>query len=142
MTRPADTDSPEARGGTPPAHAERIRVQYAETDMGGAAHAACALLWAERAEHGLLRSLGLRPVFPRRRVEVEYLAPTFFDDEIDVRVTVESTGTTSVAFAWNGTRGDTLCFSGRTVAVTVVDGATSPIPESLTGTGAAGHVEL
>lgn len=87
MIRPADTDSPEARGGTPLAHTERIRVQYTETDMGGAAHAACALLWAERAEHGLLRSLGLRPVF-------------------------------------------------------VVDGATSPIPEPLTGTGAAGHVEL
>ncbi len=116
---------------TPVVHTERIRVEYAETDMGGDAHAATVVLWAERAEHGLLRSVGLHPTFPRRRVEIDYLAPAFYGDEIDVRVEVTAVGTTSVTFAWSGVRGETTCFTGRTVAVDVVDGAPTPVPPAL-----------
>lgn len=115
----------------PPHHTERIRVEYADTDMGGAAHAATVLLWAERAEHGLLRARGLRPMFPRRRVEIDYLAPAFYGDELVVYAEVADVGTTSVTFSWSGMRGETTCFTGRTVAVAVVDGAPAPVPEAL-----------
>lgn len=118
---------------SPHHHTERVRVEYADTDMGGAAHAATIQLWAERAEHGLLRALGLRPEFPRRRVEIDYLAPAFYGDEIDVRIEVAATGTTSVTFDWRGVRDGTTCFAGRTVAVAVADGTPTPIPRALSG---------
>ncbi|TWS26058.1 acyl-CoA thioesterase [Tsukamurella sputi] len=116
---------------SPHHHTERVRVEYADTDMGGAAHAATIQLWAERAEHGLLRALGLRPEFPRRRVEIDYLAPAFYGDEIDVRIEVAATGTTSVTFDWCGVRDGTTCFTGRTVAVAVTDGAPASVPRVL-----------
>ncbi|MEV0337317.1 hotdog domain-containing protein [Nocardia sp. NPDC050717] len=107
------------------------RVELADTDMGGAAHATCALLWSERAEQGLLRSLGLQPTFPRRRVEIDYLAPLFYGEEVSVNIEVVEVGTTSVAFSWTGYFDGTVYFRGRTIAVSTVDGAVAPVPQAL-----------
>lgn len=117
---------------SPLRHTERFRVEYAETDMGGAAHATCALLWSERAEHALLRSLGMAtPVLTRRRVEIDYLAPLRYGDEIDIEIVVAATGATSVTFDWTGTHDGTMCLRGRTVTVTMIDGQRSPVPTVL-----------
>jgi acyl-CoA thioesterase FadM len=110
---------------------EHVRVEYPDTDAGGAAHARCALLWAERAEHALLRSVGLPPRFPRRRVEIDYLAPVAYGDIVEVRIRVAAVGRTSVTFVWSGHHNSTVCFTGRTVAVSMADGRPAPVPDAL-----------
>lgn len=113
------------------AHTERVHVEYRDLDPGGAAHSTCAMLWAERAEHALLQALELGPTFQRRHVEIDYLAPVRYGDIIDVRIEVAAVGRTSVTFAWSGTRDGTVCFTGRTVGVKVVDGRPQPVPAAL-----------
>jgi hypothetical protein len=71
-----------------PSYREPVRVEFADTDASGRIHHTAALRWAERAEHQLLRSLGCAelPLFPRRRLEVEFLAPLGFGDELVVEI--------------------------------------------------------
>ncbi|MGV9711023.1 acyl-CoA thioesterase [Gordonia sp. NPDC003424] len=125
------TDSPDDRRDDLPHHIERVRVEYADSDMGGYAHASNALLWAERAEHALLRTLGLEPTFPRRRVEIDYPAPAAHGDAIDVWIDISAAGTTSVTFTWAGVCGRTTCFAGRTVAVMAVNGEPASVASAL-----------
>jgi YbgC/YbaW family acyl-CoA thioester hydrolase len=85
-------------------HSERARVGWIDTDAGGRIHFTVAFRWAEAAETGLYRKLGLidegRGDYPRRRVEAEYMRVLVFDDEVDVTIRVASVGRTSITFAW------------------------------------------
>ena len=58
-------------------HSERMRVGWIDTDAGGRIHFTVAFRWAETAETGLYRKLGLleegRGDYPRRHVEADYL---------------------------------------------------------------------
>ncbi len=115
-------------------HTERVRVAWIDTDVGGRIHFAAVFRWAEAAETSLYRKLGLlqegRGDYPRRRVEADYLRVLVFDDEVDVRIRVESVGRTSIRLVWEGVHDGEVAFSGASTIVHVDgDGRPSPIDE-------------
>lgn len=125
-----------------PSHREPVRVEFADTDAGGRIHHTAALRWAERAEHQLLRSLGRSlggslgrselTRFPRRRVEVDFLAPLRFGDEVVVEIAASAFGRTSVTYAWRVLRDGVSCVEGSTTCVHVDDaGQPCAVPPGL-----------
>lgn len=103
-------------------HVERTRVAWVDTDAGGRIHFTAAFRWAELAETGLRRKLGLMEdwgSYPRRRVEAEFLKVLVFEDEIEIRIRSEELGRTSITWAFEITRDDELCVTGRLVVVRV-----------------------
>lgn len=113
-------------------HVERLRVAWVDTDAGGRIHFTAVFRWAELAEAGICRRLGLLGGwgnYPRRRVEADYLQVLRFEDEIEVRIRPERVGTTSVTWAWEILRDGTRCVEGRHTAVHVdADGRPAPLP--------------
>jgi acyl-CoA thioesterase FadM len=114
-------------------HTERTRVAWVDTDAGGRIHFTAAFRWAEMAEVGLRRKLGLVEGwgdYPRRRVEAEFLKVLVFEDEIEVRIRPERLGETSITWAFDITRDDELCVQGRLVVVHVDDdGRPAPLTD-------------
>jgi acyl-CoA thioester hydrolase len=130
---------------------EPVRVEFADTDAGGRIHHTAALRWAERAEHQLLRSLGTPGLggsdlteseltqFPRRRLEVDFLAPLTFGDEVVVEIEASAVGRTSVTYRWRVLRDGVSCVEGTTTCVHVDDaGLPCPVPPELRAALAAG----
>ena len=108
------------------------RVAWIDTDAGGRIHFTAAFRWAEAAETGLMRSLGMLDDwadFPRRAVEAEYLAVLRFEDEFEVELAVEKIGTSSITYGWEIRRLDgEVCIRGRHTAVNVgADGRPAPL---------------
>lgn len=117
-----------------PSHREPVRVEFVDTDAGGRIHHTAALRWAERAEHQLLRSLGRSELarFPRRRLEVDFLAPLRFGDELVVEIAASAVGRTSVTYAWRVLKDGVTCVEGTTTCVHVDDaGLPCPVPRDL-----------
>jgi len=114
-------------------HVERTRVAWVDTDAGGRIHFTAAFRWAELAEVGLRRKLGLVEGwgnYPRRRVEAEFLKVLVFEDEIEVRIRPERLGETSITWAFEITRGGETCVNGTLVVVHVdYDGRPAPLTE-------------
>jgi acyl-CoA thioester hydrolase len=118
---------------TPPFR-EPVRVEFVDTDAGGRIHHTAALRWAERAEHQLLRSLGRSELtgFPRRRLEVDFLAPLRFGDEVVVEIAATAIGRTSITYGWRVLRDGVSCVEGSTTCIQVDDdGRPSPVPADL-----------
>lgn len=116
-------------------HAERVRVAWVDTDAGGRIHFTAVFRWAELAETGLCRRLGLLDgwgSYPRRRVEAEFHAVLVFEDELEVRIRPERVGVTSITYGWEILRGGEVCIEGRHVAVHVgEDGRPAPLPDAV-----------
>ena len=120
-------------------HSEPIRVEFVDTDAGGRIHHTAALRWAERAEHQLLRSLDLPGLigseltrFPRRRLEVDFLAPLRFGDEVVVEIAASAIGRTSITYGWQVLRDGVRCVEGSTTCIHVDDdGRPCPVPAEL-----------
>jgi YbgC/YbaW family acyl-CoA thioester hydrolase len=112
-------------------HVEQTRVAWVDTDAGGRIHFTAAFRWAEMAEVGLRRQLGLVEGwgdYPRRRVEAEFLKVLEFEDVIEVHIWVERLGTSSITWAFEITREGEVCVHGTIVVVHVdVDGVPSPL---------------
>lgn len=79
-------------------HRFPIRVYYDETDMAGIVYHANYLKYIERARSDWVRALGIDQnvmreedgvVFVVRRIEADYHAPAKYDDEIEVRSSVQ-----------------------------------------------------
>ena len=98
-----------------PAHQQRIRVYYADTDAAGVAFHANVRVWAERARVEALREAGAPAAalvaehgihFMVRRAAIDYHRPIQLDDEVLVRTSTASLGGASCvvrhAFAANG----------------------------------------
>ena len=114
-------------------HVERTRVQWVDTDAGGRIHFTAAFRWAEMAETGIRRKLGLLEEwgsYPRRKVEAEFMKVLVFEDEIEVRIRPERLGQTSITWAFEIARDDELCIRGSLVVVHVDDEGR---PTALTG---------
>jgi len=115
-------------------HRERFRVHGVDTDAGGRIHFTAAFRWAEAAELGLYRALGLIeyvPHLPRRHVEADYHRVLVFEDEIDLTLTVASVGTTSVTYAWLIEHDGELAIEGRHTVVKVDDaGRAQPLDDA------------
>ena len=114
-------------------HVERIRVAWVDTDAGGRIHFSNAFRWAEQAETALRRKLGILEGwgdYPRKRAEAEFHEVLRFEDEIDVRVTPDRLGSTSITWRFEITRDSELCVDGRMVVVHVDDdGLPGPLTE-------------
>lgn len=118
----------------PTEHVERRRVAWFDTDAGGSLHWTAAFRYAEEAEHGLLRRLGLidhEGNYPRRRVVAEYHALPRFDDELEIRIWPERVGNTSITWRWEIERAGERCVVGTVVAVRVDGGRSAPLPETV-----------
>jgi YbgC/YbaW family acyl-CoA thioester hydrolase len=104
----------------------RRLVEFADTDMAGIVHFANFFRYAEAAEHAYLRACGLsvfggweglKITFPRVSAACDYLKPLRFEEEVEVAVTVERIGRTSVHYAFEFSRGDEAIARGRLTTV-------------------------
>jgi YbgC/YbaW family acyl-CoA thioester hydrolase len=114
-------------------HVERTRVAWVDTDAGGRIHFSNAFRWAEQAETALRRKLGILDDwgdYPRRQVEAEFRQVLRFEDEIEVRISPERLGETSITWRFEITRDGELCIDGRMVVVHVDDdGRPAPLAD-------------
>ena len=99
-----------------------VRVYWEDTDAGGVVYYANYLKFMERARSEWLRALGFEQdalrdgagvIFVVRRVEVDYLSPARFNDEIDVDVSVHEVGRASLSLKQTLTRGSTRLVSAQ-----------------------------
>jgi YbgC/YbaW family acyl-CoA thioester hydrolase len=97
------------------------RIEWSDTDASGAYHNTAAFRFMEAAETALVERLGfLEDVYgrhPRVRIEADFLLPLWFRDLVDVEITVEKVGRTSVTYAVEIRRGTEVCVRARMVAV-------------------------
>ncbi len=85
-------------------HRYECEVAFSDTDASGWVHFTKILNYAEQAEHGYLRKLGI-PVFrpdkggwPRVKVRCDYKLPLTFQDKIEVRLALRKVGETSITW--------------------------------------------
>ena len=112
------------------AFATTRRVEFADTDMAGLIHFATFYRMMESVEHEFLRSLGTSVVartedgsmigWPRLAAECEFHSPAYFEDELDVAITVVALGRASLTMAYDFHRGETRIASGRMKTVCCV----------------------
>jgi len=108
-----------------------VRVYWEDTDAGGVVYYANYLRFMERARSEWLRAYGFEQdvlrdasgvVFVVRRVEVDYLSPARFNDQIDVSVELQELGRASLSVEQTLTRGATRLVSAQ-VTLACVDAA-------------------
>jgi 4-hydroxybenzoyl-CoA thioesterase/acyl-CoA thioester hydrolase len=113
----------------------RRRVEFRHTDAAGIAHFSMFLLFAEEAEHELLRSLGLSVLmqdeqgplsWPRVAVKADFQGAVRFEDELDIAVTVARLGEKSVTYHFDFTHDGRAVATAETTAVCCRLSATSP----------------
>jgi YbgC/YbaW family acyl-CoA thioester hydrolase len=85
------------------------RIEFADTDMAGIVHFANFFRFMEAAEVDFLRSRGLSVVlpmegqkisFPRVAASCDYFKPAYFEDLLEIAVTVHKIGRKSVTYAF------------------------------------------
>jgi acyl-CoA thioester hydrolase len=120
-------------------------IEFCDTDLAGIMHFSNYFRFMEAAEHAYLRNCGLSVVgtwegqaigFPRVSASCDYIRPVRFADTVEVEVTVEKIGTSSVRYAFTFYKGPEVVARGQTTAVLCrvrADGEleTMPIPEAL-----------
>jgi acyl-CoA thioester hydrolase len=108
-----------------------VRVYWEDTDAGGVVYYATYLKFMERARTEWLRALGFEQdnlrdeagaAFVVRRVEVDYLSPARFNEQIEVSVDLLEIGRASLSVGQTITRGTTRLVSAR-VTLACVDAA-------------------
>jgi acyl-CoA thioester hydrolase len=108
-----------------PFRIQRI-VEFCDTDMAGIVHFSNFFRFMEAAEHAYLRTCGLSVVlswqgqtitFPRVNATCDYLRPARFEDVLDIDVSVEHIGRTSVRYAFTFSKGSDVLARGGITAV-------------------------
>ena len=108
-----------------------VRVYWEDTDAGGVVYYANYLKFMERARSEWLRSFGFEQdvlrdetgvVFVVRRVEIDYLAPARFNDQLDVAVSLHEAGRASFVVRQELLR-DSSCLAKAVVTLACVDAA-------------------
>lgn len=99
------------------------RVEFHDTDLAGIIHFSSYFLFMEEAEHELFRSLGLRihgyfpdgTVYgwPRVSATANFSAPAYYDDVLDVRLTLLRRGVRSLTIRYEFWRGDEQLAEGE-----------------------------
>jgi acyl-CoA thioester hydrolase len=95
------------------------RVHFYETDTAGIVHFSWFYRYMEEAEHALWRASGLSIAppgaeigFPRVAASFEFRRPLRFEDEFEVRLTIEEVGDKTIQYAARITRGETAIATG------------------------------
>jgi YbgC/YbaW family acyl-CoA thioester hydrolase len=125
------------------------RVEFPETDLGGAVHFSNFYRYMELAEHAFFRSLGLSihdPApeavkWPRVRVSCDISGRLEFEDEIEIQLLVRERRARSIVYDFtlrklNGEPSSEVARGSFAVACVRKDSATGamrsvPIPESI-----------
>ena len=111
-------------------HKFKIRVYYEDTDMAGIVYYANYLKYIERARSDWVRGIGVDQnamreddgvVFAVRRVEANYHAPAKFDDQLEVRTSVQTVTGARLVMEQSLHRGESLLFSAVVTVVCVND---------------------
>lgn len=108
--------------------ATRRRVEFRDTDAAGIVHFSAFFLWMESAEHEMLRTAGVRVVdrggddgvdasWPRVSASCDYTAAVRFGNEIDIAVSVDDIGRSSVTYGFEFSHEGRSVAHGRVVAV-------------------------
>jgi acyl-CoA thioester hydrolase len=105
----------------------RRRVEFRDTDAAGIVHFSAFFFWMESAEHELLRAADVRVVdrdqegveasWPRVAASCDYASAVRFGEEIQIAVTVDEIGRSSVTYAFRFSHDDGTVATGRIVAV-------------------------
>ena len=100
-------------------HVEKLRVRWVDTDASGIIHYTAAFRYFEVAEWELFRKAGISLSandqgfgLPRVAVNATFHAPLRVDEEITVHIHLQRLGNTSITFALEIFRDETLCISG------------------------------
>lgn len=119
-----------------------VRVYYEDTDAGGVVFYANHLKFFERARTEMLRAMGYEQddliasegiIFVVRSVQVDYLSPARFNEQLQVSAKVSQAKKVSLTFEQTITRGDEVICKGI-VQVACLDAQTmrpKAIPETL-----------
>lgn len=109
-----------------------VRVYYEDTDAGGVVYYANYLKFFERARTEMLRAMGFEQdqllenegvIFVVRSVQIDYLLPARFNEQINVSALVTLAKKASLIFAQTITRGDDVLCQGN-VRIACVDSQT------------------
>ena len=105
----------------------RRRVEFRDTDAAGIVHFSAFFFWMESAEHELLRAADVRVVdhesgpveasWPRVAAACDYTRAVRFGDELDIAVSVDEIGRTSVTYGFRFSHDGVEVAKGRIVAV-------------------------
>ena len=102
------------------------RVEFRDTDMAGIVHFSVFFTYMEAAEHEFLRSVGLGVFnevggenlsWPRVAASCNYRSAIRFEDEIEIQVSIEKLGNSSVTYKHEMYRGDVLVADGSMTTV-------------------------
>lgn len=119
-----------------------LRVYYEDTDAGGVVFYANYLKFFERARTEMLRAMGYEQdelianegiIFVVRSVQVDYLTPARFNEQLQVSAKVSLAKKASLTFEQIITRGDDVLCKGS-VRIACLDAQTmrpKAIPETL-----------
>jgi acyl-CoA thioester hydrolase len=115
-----------------------VHVEWADTDAAGHHHHASVTRWVEAAEAALYRSIGhpqLMTLVPRVAYQAEYLDRLFYQDSVEVTLTVNKIGRTSLTYVFEVRRtdDDTLAARGSYTVVHIgeLQGRGAPWPADL-----------
>ena len=105
----------------------RRRVEFRDTDAAGIVHFSAFFFWMESVEHELLRAAGVAVMdrgadgvdasWPRVSASCDYLSAVRFGDELEISVSVEAIGRSSVTYAFAFAHDGRIVARGRVVAV-------------------------
>lgn len=119
-----------------------VRVYYEDTDAGGVVFYANYLKFFERARTEMLRAMGYEQdelianesiIFVVRSVQVDYLSPARFNEQLQVSAEVSLAKKASLTFEQVITRGDDVLCKGM-IRIACLDAQTmrpKAIPEKL-----------
>lgn len=118
------------------------RVRFVDTDASQRIHYTAMLKHFEYAEIEFLRSLGMPYKdmkkhgldWPRVHVECDYVSPPYYDDLMDIAVTVERVGNTSFTLAFHAAIAGQPAARGKIVIVCVHEGRPHPLPAEVADT--------
>ena len=107
----------------------RHRIRFADTDMAGIVHFSNYFRFMEIAEHEFLRSLKLsvhskiddqHVSWARVRAECSYLAPSKFEDELEIHLMVREKTKKSITYDFRICKEDSLLVAQGSVTVVCV----------------------
>src|SRR4051794_30574104 len=113
----------------------RRHVSWMECDRSGRIRHPVVFDWVVDAETALLRAAGIAQevydALPRVAVEARYLRPLGFDDEVEVELSAQELGRSSVRYAFRVAHDGAVCVEGACTVVFVADGRAAALPEAL-----------
>lgn len=112
-------------------------IMFGDTDASGIGHYLAQLRLFERAEYFFMKAIGVHPPerdlgvhYPRVHLEVDYLSPVHYGDEVELSAGVERIGTSSytLAIAIRNVTTQAAAMRGHLTVVTVSRETGRPIP--------------